>query len=562
MASAKFLQRTAAVLICVIGGDIAMADHIRDLQTKAVKEDRSDVLHWGHDPTKYSGWTSHTLRLIPVYTFGTLGAGNGIDLTSYTGANSPYRDADKIRAIYGRMPVDTLNPNAEYMDQTNVFDIQHAALQAGKKNIILVVFDGMDWQTTWAAATYYARRVAYREGRGTGLHFQDYKANDTTQYGFMVTSPHNDGTDFDADKQTVSNPGGKLPGGYDAAKGGPNPWTPGSDPKYLISTAAEPHGAHAYPDSANTATSMMSGVKTYTSAIGVDATGAQVPSIAHLAQEKGYAVGVVSSVPISHATPAAAYAHNVSRGDYQDMSRDMLGLPSIAHPKPLPGLDVVIAGGHGVEVEKGAAQGKNFVAGLSYVTEDDLRAVDTDHGGKYIVARRTPDGDGSAQLAAAAELAATKGARLLGFYGVGDESGGHLAFQSADGDYRPAPDYEDKAEKPTEADLLENPTLDEMTSAALRVLGTNEKGFWLMVEAGDVDWANHGDNIDASIGAVKSGDDAVKAVTDWVERNSNWDETVMIVTADHGHYLVIDKPEGLIPPTDERVKRSKTPQAR
>ena len=41
-----------------------------------------------------------------------------------------------------------------------------------------------------------------------------------------------------------------------------------------------------------------------------------------------------------------------------------------------------------------------------------------------------------------------------------------------------------------------------MTEAAISVLEQNERGFWLMVEAGDVDWANHNNNIDDSIGAV------------------------------------------------------------
>ena len=80
----------------------------------------------------------------------------------------------------------------------------------------------------------------------------------------------------------------------------------------------------------------------------------------------------------------------------------------------------------------------------------------------------------------------------------------------------------------------------EMTSAALTVLETNPKGLWLMVESGDVDWANHDDNIDNSIGAVLDGDDAVHAVTDWIETHGGWQNTVLIVTADHGHYLVID----------------------
>ena len=41
---------------------------------------------------------------------------------------------------------------------------------------------------------------------------------------------------------------------------------------------------------------------------------------------------------------------------------------------------------------------------------------------------------------------------------------------------------------------------------------------------------------------------AVKVITDWVEKNSNWDESLLIVTADHGHYLVLDQPELLVQP--------------
>ena len=88
-----------------------------------------------------------------------------------------------------------------------------------------------------------------------------------------------------------------------------------------------------------------------------------------------------------------------------------------------------------------------------------------------------------------------------------------------------------------------------MTSAALTVLSQNKKGFWLMVEAGDVDWANHDNNLDNSIGEVLSGELAVKTISKWVEMNSSWEESLLIVTADHGHYLVLDNPAGLLPPT-------------
>lgn len=69
-----------------------------------------------------------------------------------------------------------------------------------------------------------------------------------------------------------------------------------------------------------------------------------------------------------------------------------------------------------------------------------------------------------------------------------------------------------------------------------------------MVEAGDVDWANHKNNLDDSIGAVKSGDAAFRAVVDWVEAHHAWAETAVIVAADHGHYLFLDQPQRLIEP--------------
>lgn len=542
--------RLPLLLTVVLCGHVARLpadDPIRDLQTAAIQNGRSDVAHWGFDPDRYTQWTSHSLRLIPVYTFGTAGAGGGIELKSYTGAHSPYRDAEALRRLYGYLPENTLNPSAEYCDQTNIADIQFAALQAGRKYIFLVIFDGMDWQTTQAAAIYTSNSVAYTSGRGSGLHFLDYTAKGTTEYGFMVTAPHNDGTDVDVDRQVVLNPGGTMRSGYNARKAGPNPWTCGEDDRYIIGSPDNEYGEHAYPDSANTATAMTSRVRTYNNAINVDPAGTQLPTIAHVAQERGYAVGAVSSVPMTHATPAAAYAHNVSRNDYQDIARDMLGQPSVSHPDaPLPGLDVVIGGGYGV-IDKGPrskSQGANFIPGLSYIASETIQLADVNSGGKYTVAVRTPGVDGAVQLQAAAEKAVERGTRLLGLYGVG-EYGGHLPYGTADGDYRPAPGNKGIAEEYTAADLTENPTLAEMTSAALTVLQHHETGFWLMVEAGDVDWANHDNNLDTSIGAVQSGDAAVKVITDWVEQHSDWQESVLIVTADHGHYLNLLQPQAL-----------------
>jgi alkaline phosphatase len=282
-----------------------------------------------------------------------------------------------------------------------------------------------------------------------------------------------------------------------------------------------------------------------------------VATIAHEVQRDGFSVGAISSVPISHATPAASYAHNVHRDDYQDLTRDQLGLKSISHPDtPLPGLDVLIGGGYG-HVLKGKAaksasapdtQGDNFVPGNLYLADKDREAVDIANGGKYVVATRTAGKNGTELLKEAAEKAVSGKHRLFGFFGVGDAKG-HLPFQTADGKFDPVQGRNKEVEAYTPEDISENPTLVDMTNAAISVLSKNPKGFWLMVEAGDVDWANHNNNIDDSIGATISGDNAVKAVTDWVEKNSNWKESAVIVTADHGHYLVIEKPELLVPTT-------------
>ncbi|MEY3460219.1 MAG: hypothetical protein RL215_3376 [Planctomycetota bacterium] len=525
---------------------ISAEDPIRDMQAIAVAKKTSDFAYWGTDPAQWSNHTSHSNRLIPIYTFGTKGAGPGVDLDSWFGTKSAYRSEDALRKIYGYLPERTVNPSAIWMDQTNVFDIQMAAAAAGKKFIFLVVFDGMDWQTTQAAAIWNSASLPYKYGRGTGTHFQSYTAGDTTQFGFFVTSPHNEGTDVNVDEQTVLNPGGTMRGGYDATVGGIAPWSVPVDPGYLISKGEANSPKHAYTDSSSSASSMTAGIKTFNGAINVDAIGQPVQTIAHLLQDKGWRVGAVSSVPVSHATPACTYAHNVARDDYQDLTRDMLGLPSISHPvESLKGMDVVIGGGFGVtaKAEDGIKkQGQNFVEGNSYLTDADLKLVDVKNGGRYVTAVRTAGQDGSDVLNTAAKEAVKNGHRLLGFFGNG-HTGGHLPFATANGAAQPAPGANGKSETYSDADLLENPTLAEMTGAALQVLGHGNKPFWLLVEPGDVDWANHDNNLDNSIGAVNSGDAAVRAITDWVELNSNWKESLLIVTADHGHMLNLSTPQ-------------------
>ncbi|MGD9721243.1 MAG: alkaline phosphatase [Pirellulales bacterium] len=530
--------RTCLALILLLGSSVpAQADDfVRQLQESAIKTRTADWGHWGPNPAAYSSWTNHSNRLIPIYTF-------GLDTKSVAGANSIYRDEAKIRQLYGDLPPDTLNPAAEYFDQTDVYRLQDQAAKAGKRCVVLIVFDGMDWQTTWAAATYKNGCVRYRDGRGTGLCFQDYRKA-PTDFGYFVASPHNEGTNIDVNRQTIANPGGDVRGGYSARIAGDVPWATG-DADYLIGKGADV--THAFPDSAATATAMTTGVKTYNDAVNVDPVGRQVEPIARKLEREGFAIGVVTSVPISHATPACAYANNVYREDYQDLTRDMVGLPSVAHSEPLKGVDVLLGAGWGDNKTSDGIQGTNFVPGNRYLTEADRRAIDVRNGGKYVVAERTKDRCGEELLSAAARTAIAENKRLLGMFGT---TNSHLPFATADGQYDPAVSINQAAEVYSPGDRAENPTLAQMTTAALDVLAARSEKFWLMVEAGDVDWANHANNIDNSIGATLAGDDAFHAVASWIEKHIGWDQSAVIVTADHGHLLVLDRPEVLCRPSE------------
>lgn len=521
------------------------SDHVRELQTTAIETGRAPWGFWGYEPQKYTGWKSHSNRLIPVYTF-------GVSLDEVAGRNSVYRNAASLTRLYGQVPPNTLHRRAEYFDQTDIYRLQQSAVRAGKKHVILIVFDGMDWVNTWAAAIYKSGRVAYRDGRGTGLAFQDYRGT-TTEFGYFVTSPLCSGVKFDVSAQTVLNPGGTMRGGYDPLRAGETPWSRPPEPPYLVA-AKGATVKHAVTDSAASATSMCSGIKSYDEAINVDYRGQHVTPIARqLQKEKGWAIGVVTSVPISHATPAAAYANNVTRDDYQDLARDLVGLPSVAHRTPLPGVDVLLGAGWGEEVPVGKLkdgqkeQGVNFVPGNKYIADPDLRKIDVQHGGKYQIALRTPGFTGNDMLVAIARESATKKQRLFGMYGfdhTGD-SGSHLPFQTADGGYDPTVGSRKKAPTYAPADVQESPTLADLTQAALTVLETNEKGFWLMIEAGDVDWANHDDNLDNAIGSVLAGEAAFQQVVRWAEKGTRWKDTAVIVTSDHGHYLNLTRPEVL-----------------
>lgn len=506
-------------------------DQLRFMQQQATTSKFADWGHWGNQPNQYHQWDQHSNRLIPVYTF-------GLTLNQWRETGSVYKDVNRLQELYGKMPLGSVNPHAEYYDQTDIYKLQKQAVEQGYRHIILMVFDGMDWQTTHAAASYKQGMVPYSSGRGRGLQFLDDQRV-KTDFALVCTSARLGKVTFDVNAQTVIAGSDLNTGGYDPKRGGHAPWAEPTTTSYLIGRDREQ--PHTVTDSASSATSMTSGIKTYNGAINYSVEGEQVVPIARQLQNLSFKTGIVTSVPISHATPASAYANNVTRKDYQDISRDMLGLRSVSHRnKPLIGLDVIIGGGWSPDKSEDRGQGSNYQPGNKYLHQSDLAKANVDNGGNYVVATRTSNLHGDESLKAATKTAISDGKRLLGFFGT--QYDGHLPYQTADGNYDPASDLKGQ-ETYSKADRLENPNLAQMTEAALDCLSANGDKFWLMIEAGDVDWANHANNLDNSIGAVFSGEAAFKAVMDWADEHQAWDHTAVIVTSDHGHFFVNRQPE-------------------
>jgi alkaline phosphatase len=273
-------------------------------------------------------------------------------------------------------------------------------------------------------------------------------------------------------------------------------------------------------DSAAAATAMFTGQKTQNGRISVSADGLdRYYSIAEKARAQGKRTGAATSVYASHATPGAWMAHNAARGNgYAIADEGLWGDPNTTG-SPLvdgrydgglglsfPPLDVLLGAGHP------AWNGGDYV---NAAIRDRL-ATDQGTPGAFTFVERvsgSPDG-GDRLLTAAADPGTT---RLAGLFG-GSE--GNLDWRTADGSGANA----------------ENPTLAEMTQAALTVLNRSPVGFVLLIEGGAIDWAGHGNHLDRMIGELLGFNEAFQEVDTWVidpSNGSSWENTLVLVTGDH-----------------------------
>lgn len=268
-------------------------------------------------------------------------------------------------------------------------------------------------------------------------------------------------------------------------------------------------------DSAASATALATGVKTKNGAIGVDAQGQRVENMVEAAEKLGKSTGLLSSVPFSHATPAGFGSHDNSRGEYHTLARQMVDES---------GIDVILSAGNPGFDDSGKALATPKYGFLSEATWQALQC------GK---AGGDANGDGKPDAWKLIQTREEFQALLKGRVPKRVFGLAQVASTLQEGRQSPA-DNPPKTALPFSVPCNANvPTLAEMTGGALRVLGQNPKGFFMMVEGGAVDWAAHSNFSGRTIEEEFAFSEAVAEVVKWVEANSNWNETLLIVTADH-----------------------------
>ncbi|PMH41383.1 hypothetical protein BCU68_15595 [Vibrio sp. 10N.286.49.B3] len=390
------------------------------------------------------------------------------------------------------------------------------------KNIIVMINDGAS-AFTWDMATYWS------DGK---------KTNDTNLYSDMdvflgmSTYPLNTASDATFDDISTVN--------YDKNKA----WE-----TILSDEVQDKDGYEAYikgyqylrdnyTDSAASGTAIATGTKTYNNSIGFDNYEKQLPNITQIAKQNGFATGVVSSVQVSHATPATFSAHNLSRRDQEAISIDQFTnnyvdlLMGVGHP------DYDDVGQNMAFMEANDPDGCSayWACNTRYNNIDKEIWIALNKGEQtregYDKPNRLITDKTQFELLAENNLDFDPSQPLIGIPKVRN------TLQAS----RPVEMGFDPNMPSGVAQLQSVPSLETMTKAALNYLGAKDTGIFLMVEGGATDWAAHDHQqghhkVNYLIEETHDFNQSVAAVKEWVEENSSWEETLLIVTTDHGNAM-------------------------
>jgi len=381
------------------------------------------------------------------------------------------------------------------------------------KNVILMVADGAGWNVWLAAAMYEGRlgQQVFEKADWVKLGCSTYPLN-------LSTTPTGD---QHQDERLVYDP--LRAWAVKNAADLPEKKRLLSAYTYLKTTAT---------DSAAAATAMATGKKTYNNAINWSNEDRPFrgETIAEIAKLRGKAVGVVTSVPWSHATPAAlGGAHNRSRNNYAEIAEEMLAADW---------LDVIIGAGHPHYDDDGRPLPPDRPRNYQYVGGQAI--WDALSSGRKAWKLVETKADFEALLSGPAPP------KLLGTVEAA------TTLQQNRGRGRVALDArsESKEKSPAPFETPLNPSVPDLATlarAAINCLDDNPSGFYLMIEGGAIDWANHANQPERMIEEHVAFLRALEAVVRWIEAHGGWEETLLIVTADHECGLLWGPKSDVIP---------------
>lgn len=296
-------------------------------------------------------------------------------------------------------------------------------------------------------------------------------------------------------------------------------------------------------DSAPTMTAMVTGFKAREGMLSVNHLTArgecdaakisanQLTTILELAADAGKSTGIVSTARLTHATPAALYAHTSVRDWEADSNQPApcqaaaaagTGVKDVARqlievsPTVRQSLKVAIGGGRTYFLPKTQADGVTKVFDPEYVTTQGRRNDKRNLTTEWLSTR----GPQSAYAWNKAQFNAINPANTSHLLGLFEPS--HVQYEA------------DKAK-----DGAGEPTLTEMTEKALQIVSRDKRGFFLHVEGGRIDHAHHAGNAKRALIETIEFSNAIRKTVDMLKASGELDDTLIIVTADHSHVFTI-----------------------
>jgi len=248
-------------------------------------------------------------------------------------------------------------------------------------------------------------------------------------------------------------------------------------------------------DSAASGTAIACGEKTNNQRLGVAPDGKRkLESVAELAKKNGRAIGILTSITINHATPAAFYAHNESRDNYYDIGKDLVN----------SGFDYF--GGGGLQNNRGGDNDLYKIAqasGYTVATFCKNASKASDDPTACPICKRAQDSKDYVDPATI-DLKNTEKLFVRGHNGALPN-----AIDRPEGEWGIA-DY---------------------TKQCIDFLALKDKPFFIMVEGGNIDHHGHANDAASNLRETIDFDKAVTVAIDFAKQHP--DDTLVVVTGDH-----------------------------